>query len=101
MFEETKTPVTTKVKGVEAAIKQDGTGKSYTGMAASFVKDHIPGGIKDNIGKMFSKFPYLNKKDQHMISQEKVEEEKKIDINNLESDTTRVNTDEQPLSLLK
>ena len=48
---------------MEPAIKQEGTGKSYTGMAASFVKDHIPGGFKDNIGKMFSKFPYLNKKE--------------------------------------
>lgn len=86
--------MTTKVKGVEPAIKHEGTGKSYTGMAASFVKDHIPGGIKDNIGKMFSKFPYLNKKEQHLISQEKVEEEKKIETNNLENDTTRVNTDE-------
>jgi hypothetical protein len=49
---------------VEPAIKQEGgTGKSYTGMAASFMKDHISGGIKDNFGKIFSKFPYLNKKE--------------------------------------
>ena len=70
-------------------------------MAASFMKDHISGGIKDNFGKIFSKFPYLNKKEQPIITHENVEEVKKSEKKNLESDTTRVNTDEQPVTLLK